>query len=97
MYHKAIDEDRIVPIFLSDAFQSVYYDLSLKEASKAGNRKKLQAREYNRATDNNLPIPLVPGCEESDNEPKATSIVAALKSTARAMLDCSGSFSPARA
>jgi hypothetical protein len=49
---------------------------SLEEASKAGNRKKLQAREYNRATVNNLPIPLVPWCEESDKEPKANTATA---------------------
>lgn len=63
---------------------------------KAGRIKNVQPSEYNRATVNNLPIPLVPGCEESANEPKATSTVAALNSTARAMLDCSGLVRPAR-
>ena len=58
---------------------------------------KVDRTEYNRETVNNFPIPAVPGCEESANDPKATSTVAALNKTARAMLDCSGCVWPERA
>jgi hypothetical protein len=74
-----------------------YRLLILEDASKAGNRKKLQVSEYNKAIINNLPIPLIPVCEETDKEPKATKAVAALKSTALAILDCNGFFNPVHA